>query len=65
MIGCSEGDRARVRAVIEGVHETAYDGSDLVLRPVLFEDERHPHNPGVDSCRPDPAEDCLGPGTSH
>ena len=49
MIGCSEGDRARVRAVIESVHETAYDGSDLVLRPVLFEDERHPDNPGVDS----------------
>ena len=48
MIGCSEGDRARVRAVIESVHETAYDGSDLVLRPVLFEDERHPDNPGVD-----------------
>jgi hypothetical protein len=49
MIGCSNGDRARVRDVIEGVHETAYDGSDLVLRPVVFEDERHPGEPGVDS----------------
>ena len=44
-----EGDRARVREVIGGVHETAYDGSDLVLRPVVFEDERHPDDPGVDS----------------
>ena len=49
VIGCSEGDRARVRDVIERVHETAYDGSDLVLRPVVFEDERHRDDPGVDS----------------
>ena len=49
LIGCSKGDRARVREVIEGVHETAYDGSDLVLRPVVFEDERHPEDPGADS----------------
>ena len=49
IIGCSQGDRARVREVIEGVHETAYDGSDLVLRPVVFEDERHPDDPGLDS----------------
>ncbi len=49
LIDCSEGDRASVRDVIESVHETAYDGSDLVMRPVLFEDERHPDNPGVDS----------------
>ena len=49
IIGCSKGDRARVREVIEGVHETAYDGSDLVLRPVVFEDERHRGDPGVDS----------------
>ena len=49
VIGCSAGDRARVRDVIERVHETAYDGSDLVLRPVVFEDERHPDTPGADS----------------
>jgi hypothetical protein len=49
IIGCSKGDRAKVREVIEGVHETAYDGSDLVLRPVVFEDERHPDGPGLDS----------------
>ena len=47
VIGCSESDRARVRAVIESVHETAYDGSDLVLRPVVFEDERHPDDPPI------------------
>jgi hypothetical protein len=49
VIGCSQGDRARVREVIEDVHETAYDGSDLVLSPVVFEDERDPDDPGLDS----------------
>jgi hypothetical protein len=49
VIGCAEGERARVREVIERVHETAYDGADLDLRPVVFEDERRPDSPGVDS----------------
>jgi hypothetical protein len=40
LVECAESDRARLRQVIESVHELAYDGSDLVLRPVVFEDER-------------------------
>jgi hypothetical protein len=47
VVGCAEGDRARVREVIESVHETAYDGADLDLRPVVFEDERRRDNPGA------------------
>jgi hypothetical protein len=39
---CPEGERTRLRQVIASVHETAYDGTDLDLRPVVFEDER-PH----------------------
>ena len=49
LIGCAEGDRPRIREVIEQVHETAYDGTDLDLRPVVFEDERRPDAPGVGS----------------
>jgi hypothetical protein len=41
VVECSEGDRSRVRQVIGSMHETAYDGSDLDLKPVVFEDERH------------------------
>jgi hypothetical protein len=40
IVECAEGDRAGVRRVIESVHETAYDGRELDLHPVLFEDEK-------------------------
>jgi len=40
LVECENGDRARLRQLIEGVHESAYDGSDLELHPVVFEDER-------------------------
>jgi hypothetical protein len=40
LVECEESDRPRLRQLIEGVHETAYDGSDLDLHPVVFEDER-------------------------
>ena len=40
VVGCSESDRPRVREVIEGLHETVHDVTDLDLRPVVFEDER-------------------------
>ena len=36
LVGCAEGDLARLRQVIESVHETAYDGTDLELKPVVF-----------------------------
>jgi hypothetical protein len=49
VIGCSESDRSRVREVIGSVHETVHDVTDLDLRPVIFEDERRPDTPGVDS----------------
>jgi hypothetical protein len=40
LVECNEGDRARLRHLIEGAHESAYDGSELDLHPVVFEDER-------------------------
>jgi hypothetical protein len=40
LVECGEGARDRIRRLIEGVHETAYDGSELDLHPVVFEDER-------------------------
>jgi hypothetical protein len=40
VVECGETDRARLRRVIESAHEPAYDGSELELRPVVFEDER-------------------------
>jgi hypothetical protein len=40
VVECAESDRARLRQVIEGAHETAYDGTELDLHPVVFEDER-------------------------
>lgn len=40
LVECKEGDRARLRHLIEDAHEKAYDGSDLDLHPVVFEDER-------------------------
>jgi hypothetical protein len=39
-VECSEGDRARLRRQIEDAHESAYDGTELDLRPVVFEDEK-------------------------
>jgi hypothetical protein len=39
LVECEDGDRARLRHLIEDIHETAYDGSDLDLHPVVFEDE--------------------------
>jgi hypothetical protein len=39
LVECAEADRPRVREVIGNVHETAYDGSELDLHPVVFEDE--------------------------
>jgi len=40
LVQCGDADRARVRQVIENAHEPAYDGSELDLHPVVFEDER-------------------------
>lgn len=40
LVGCEEGDRARLRELIEGAHDTSYDGTELDLHPVVFEDER-------------------------
>jgi hypothetical protein len=40
LVECHTGDRDRVRQLIEGVHETAYDGSELDVHSVVFEDER-------------------------
>lgn len=40
LVECEEGDRGRLRRLIEDVHKTAYDGSELDLHPVAFEDER-------------------------
>jgi hypothetical protein len=39
-VECSASDRARLRLQIEGAHESAYDGTELDLRPVVFEDEK-------------------------
>lgn len=40
LVECAEAERARLREVIESAHETAYDGTELDLHPVIFEDER-------------------------
>jgi hypothetical protein len=40
LVGCEEKDRARLRHLIEAAPESAYDGSQLDLHPVVFEDER-------------------------
>ena len=40
LVECKESDRARLRSIIEAVHVTGYDGSELTLGPVRFEDER-------------------------
>jgi len=40
LVECEESERSRVRSVVEGVHLSQYDGSDLKLTHVVFEDER-------------------------
>lgn len=40
LVACAEADRPRLRSVIEGVHLQDYDGSELKLGHVVFEDER-------------------------
>ena len=40
LVECQEGDRARLRQLIEGAHESAYDGSEVDVHPIVFEDER-------------------------
>jgi hypothetical protein len=40
VVECGEADRARLRRVLEGARETAYDGSGPGSAPVVFEDER-------------------------
>ena len=39
-VECAEAERSRVRSVIAAAHASAYDGSDLKLDHVVFEDER-------------------------
>ena len=39
-VECGEPERARVRSVIEAAHLGEYDGSELKLGHVVFEDER-------------------------
>jgi hypothetical protein len=40
LVECEESDRPRLRHLIEGASETAYDGSELDLHhPVVFQDE--------------------------
>jgi hypothetical protein len=39
-VECEEGDRARLRQLIEGADKTAYYGSEQGLHSVVFEDER-------------------------
>lgn len=39
-VECAESDRTRLRRVIESVHLRDYDGSELNLEHVVFEDER-------------------------
>ena len=40
LVECAEPERARLRKVIESVHVRDYDGSELNLDHVVFEDER-------------------------
>ena len=40
LVESAERDRARLRQMIESAHEKAYDGTELDLHPVVFEDER-------------------------
>jgi hypothetical protein len=38
-VQCHEADRARVRRLLEEAHDASYDGTELDLHPVVFEDE--------------------------
>ncbi len=40
LVQCEDHDRARLRHVLEGAHDTAYHGTELDLHPVVFDDER-------------------------
>jgi len=40
LVECPAADRDRLRQVIESAPETAYDGTEPDLHPVVFEDER-------------------------
>jgi len=39
-VECEESERARLRNVIEAIHVSEYDGSELELGHAVFEDER-------------------------
>lgn len=39
-VECDESERARVRSVIEAIHVSEYDGSELKFGHVVFEEER-------------------------
>jgi hypothetical protein len=39
-VECEDSDRTRVRSVIEGIHVSEYDGSELTFGHVVFEDGR-------------------------
>jgi hypothetical protein len=39
LIACDDGDRTRVRAVLEDVHRTGFDGAAMRVEHVVFDDE--------------------------
>lgn len=39
LIACDDGDRGRVRAVLEDVHRTGFDGAAMRVEHVVFDDE--------------------------
>lgn len=39
-VECDESDRTRLRSVVEAVHMSEYDGTELTPGHVVFEDER-------------------------
>lgn len=39
-VECDESERSQVRRVVEAIHLSEYDGSELKLGHVVFEDER-------------------------
>lgn len=40
LVACKEEDRAKVRSILEHVHRIGFDGSDLYVDHVSFDDER-------------------------
>jgi hypothetical protein len=40
LVACDEEDRARVRSILEHVHRISFDGSEMYLDHVSFDDER-------------------------